>query len=45
MKEIRVNDDAYRRAGDIASARNITISDLVEELIESLRMDIQSLAI
>ena len=39
MKEIRVNDDAYRRAGDIASARNITISDLVEELIESVTED------
>jgi len=36
MKEIRVNDGAYRRAEDIASARNITISDLVEELVESV---------
>ena len=39
MKEIRVNDEAYRRAGDIASARNITISDLVEELVESVTED------
>ncbi len=39
MKEIRVNDEAYRRAGDIASARNITISDLVEELVESVTAD------
>ena len=40
MKEIRVNDEAYRRAGDIASARNITISDLVEELVESVTGDL-----
>ena len=39
MKEIRVNDEAYRRAGDIASARDITISDLVEELVESVAGD------
>ena len=39
MKEIRVNDEAYRRAGDIASARNITVSDLVEELVESVTGD------
>ena len=39
MKEIRVNDEAYRRAGDIAGARNITISDLVEELVESVAGD------
>ena len=39
MKEIRVNDEAYRRAGDIASARNITIGDLVEELVESVTGD------
>ena len=35
MKEIKVNDDTYRRAGEIAIMRNITISDLVEELVES----------
>ena len=39
MKEIRVNDEAYRRAGDLASARNITISDLVEGLVESVTGD------
>jgi predicted DNA-binding ribbon-helix-helix protein len=39
VKKIRINDDAYRRAGDIASARNITISDLVEELVESVTGD------
>jgi predicted DNA-binding ribbon-helix-helix protein len=39
MKEIRVNDEAYRRAVDIASARNITISDLVEELLDSVTGD------
>ncbi len=39
MKEIKVNDDTYRRARDIASARNITISDLVEELVESVAGD------
>ena len=39
MKEIRVNDAAYRRAGDIANARKITISDLVEELVDSVTGD------
>ena len=36
MKEIKVNDDTYRRAEEIASVRNITISDLVEELVDSV---------
>ena len=36
LKEIKVNDDTYRRAEEIASVRNITISDLVEELVDSV---------
>ena len=39
LKEIKVSDDTYRRARDIASARNITISDLVAELVESVTGD------
>ena len=39
MKEIKVNDDTYRRAEEIASVTNITISDLVEELVESVTED------
>ena len=39
MKEIKVNDDTYRRAEEIASVRNITISDLVEELVDLVTGD------
>ncbi|HKB67339.1 MAG TPA: DUF6364 family protein [Pyrinomonadaceae bacterium] len=37
MKEIvlKIDDDAYRRAEDIAKARKISVSALVEELVES----------
>jgi hypothetical protein len=37
MKEIvlKIDDDAYRRAEDIANARKISLSALVEELVES----------
>ncbi|MBC8031446.1 MAG: hypothetical protein H7Z16_15160 [Pyrinomonadaceae bacterium] len=37
MKEIilKIDDDAYRRAEGIASARKISVSALVEELVES----------
>ena len=37
MKEIilKIDDDAYRRAEGIANLRKITVSALVEELVES----------
>ena len=43
MKEIvlRIDDDAYRRAEGIANARKISISALVEELVESVTNDAQ----
>lgn len=39
MKEIRVNDEAYRRAKDIANARSITMNELLEELVDSVSED------
>ena len=41
MKEIvlKIDDDAYRRAEDIAHAREISLSALVEELVESVTND------
>lgn len=38
MKEIvlKIDDDAYRRAEEIANARKISLSALVEELVESV---------
>ena len=43
MKEIvvKIDDDAYRRAEDIANARKISVSALVEELVESVTTDAQ----
>ena len=43
MKEIvlKVADDAYRRAESIARARQISVSDFVEELVESVTNDAQ----
>jgi hypothetical protein len=41
MKEIvvRIDDEAYRRAEGIANAREISLSALVEELVESVAND------
>jgi len=41
MKEIvlKIDDDAFRRAQDIAKAREISVSALVEELVESATND------
>ncbi len=41
MKEIvlKIDDDAYRRAEDVAKARKISLSALVEELVESVTLD------
>ncbi len=39
MKEIRMNDEAYKRAENIAGARNISVSDLVENLVDSISED------
>lgn len=38
MKEIvvKIDDDAFRRAEDIANARKISVVALVEELVESV---------
>ena len=38
MKEIvvKIEDDAYYRAESLAQARKISVSDLVEELVESM---------
>ena len=38
MKEIivKIDDDAYRRAEGIANARKISLSALLEELVESV---------
>jgi hypothetical protein len=43
MKEIvvKIDDDAFRRAEDIANARNISVAALVEELVESVSNDAQ----
>jgi hypothetical protein len=43
MKEIvvKIDDDAYRRAEGIANARKISLSALVEELVESAPNDAQ----
>lgn len=43
MKEIvvKLDDDAYRRAEGIANARKISLSALVEELVESMASDVQ----
>ena len=43
MKEIvvKIDDDAYRRAEGIANARKISLSALVEELVESVTNDAQ----
>jgi hypothetical protein len=41
MKEIvlKIDDDAYRRGEDIANARKISLSALVEELLDSVTND------
>ena len=41
MKEIvlKIDDEAYRRAEDIANARKISLNALVEELVESVTDD------
>jgi len=41
MKEIvvKIDDEAYRRAEGIANAREISLSALVEELVESVAND------
>jgi hypothetical protein len=43
MKEIvlKIDDDAYRRAEGIANAREISLSALVEELVESATSNAQ----
>jgi hypothetical protein len=43
MKEIvlSIDDDAYRRVEGIANARKISLSALVEELVESVANDAQ----
>jgi predicted DNA-binding ribbon-helix-helix protein len=43
MKKIvlKIDDDAYRRAEGIANARKISMSALVEELVESLTNNAQ----
>ena len=43
MKElvVKIDDDAYRRAEGIANARDISLSALVEELVESVTNDAQ----
>ena len=43
MKEldVKIDDHAYRRAESIASARDISLSALVEELVESVTNDAQ----
>jgi len=43
MKElvVKINDHAYRRAESIAGARDISLSALVEELVESVTNDAQ----
>jgi predicted transcriptional regulator len=43
MKEIvvRIDDDAYRRVEGIANAREISLSALVEELVESVTSNAQ----
>ena len=43
MKEIvvKIDDDAFRRAEDIANARKISVAALVEELVESVSNDAQ----
>ena len=43
MKElvVKIDDHAYRRAESIASARDISLSALIEELVESVTNDAQ----
>ncbi|MCU1264323.1 MAG: hypothetical protein JWM21_641 [Acidobacteria bacterium] len=43
MKEIivKIDDDTYRRAEGIANARKISLSVLVEELVESVTNEAQ----
>ena len=43
MKEIvlKIDDDAFQRAEDIANARKISVAALVEELVESVSNDAQ----
>lgn len=43
MKEIvvKIDDDAYRRAQDIANAKKISVTALVEELVESVANNAQ----
>lgn len=43
MKEIvlEIDDEAYRRAEDVANARKISLNALVEELFESVTNDAQ----
>ena len=43
MKEldVKIDDHAYRRAESIASTRDISLSALVEELVESVTNDAQ----
>lgn len=43
MKEIvlKIDDAAYRRAEGIAKARDISLSDLVEELVEAVTNEAQ----
>ncbi|MDX6501715.1 MAG: hypothetical protein QOG23_4975 [Blastocatellia bacterium] len=43
MKEIvvKIDDEAYQRAQGIANGRNISLSTLVEELMDSLAADAQ----
>ena len=43
MKEIvvKIDDDAYRRAESMANARKISVSALVEKLVESVTDDAQ----
>ncbi len=43
MKEItlKIEDDAYRRAERIANARKVSVSTLVEQLVESVTSNAQ----
>lgn len=43
MKEIvvKIDDDTFRRAEDIANARKVSVAALVEELVESVTNDAQ----
>lgn len=46
MKEIvvKIDDDTYRRAEGLANAREISVSALVEELVESVTNETQPTA-